>query len=1392
MNNDEEKKKLFERIRAFFASLRDALRKRAQERRDGKFTPAVFERELKKVEQKLDELEEQDAVNIDCLRDVAETLEKITGVIEGGDLKNATPEEVHQHLQKAERQLENAKARGAEPFTVKAERIDDVMLKAFGVKTEELYIEQDGKKVLSPNVKFGLQKKEDGKADVFMIIDNGKDTPRAMRLNVSKEDDGQEKKEKVVFEKIPVFRSANGEGKYTVYDSVTNLEMMSLDAPLSKDDPQALREKSLNEIIGNAFFKASYEYTQARIAKGEKIAQQWSEISGTMELPYEKDEYHCVHDREKGYLIRDRHAKSVLAIKYDKDTKSCIATYYPNVESGFDIKPEDGIEVLNVHKFQQGGKHHLEYSVSTSPAADKILDTEMAQTALHLIIPDSFDFEKLNNVRHGNQKEEWDNTGGAHVKGAGQEKVAALRNEIESQLRSKKGLDDYFVEMHHVRHGKESQIIISAPDKVGKPKYVINFDKEGNVKTHLWSAIDLATGKRTKPQPVIKSGKNRINKVLDEAAFSTPELCVCYQVIKESMSAVAENLKINDKALFERQDSAVESKLYENEVIERAAEMAKEAIIATNMKGQIVNDHQFINRILDAWELHTKEYPDASVREILENNMEKLYYEMSQKGILEDAFSKVVAREYAGEKDAFIPERFESVGYSNEEDKRRAAAEFVSAEEGMSSDFGSSTLPFDVSDLPEGTTVEQALRDMQAANQHDDGYEPPSAEEQANAELVLASVKNEDGTTQGDVRRRNDGTYHYVDSRNDGMDSFEFENEEKVKTYLRNVAGREDVVITPDGRTLADLPSPFKNYGEPAQPVQDTVTTPEPITDAKPPVQDAPEVKVLANIGEDAVTRHEDGTYHYVDNTNGGADSYEFGNEEEVKAYLRSIAGKDGIEITAEGKQLANIAGERQYAPAPPEPIQDAPIHSEPVQIPDPIPFAKMPDGSETITRIEDSTFLIHTEDGFAIVEGANQPAPIGQNAAYRYLLEAQENGTFINMTPEVKTFMALHEKLEAEKAEQIADEVKPQGRTMTDDLEQRIANTAAEAIHEDAPAPEISAPTREITLQDKVRELIEAAKHEGRTVLYLAVSSKITDVNGKGEAEWRLVEAPQPRKADCIMIDGTCYPNPEKYNLGEVMADTRYAALTHAFDLPNVNITGNTSHSISDIKAFPKVTEVGNTAFRIFKIDERGTVETSTDAAEKIVTAAKLEQAEPQNDFVLAKDKQPHELSAGMKAYMGVGDLGKTDYITISRMPMSQTLELKRGSSRAQAALLAVHADSTQFKVVPNPQYRQGSVDLSKPISYEDAKQVLGEAFELPKWDGKARIQDIEPATISTDDSTSKLYIQNKGKVSVVLEHTKGYTEYKADGTQRTHNAPVTDAKKPAPAKPKQQGYDT
>lgn len=664
----DDNKKLIEKIRELLKKLGEAIRKRKQEKRDGKLTPAVFERELKAVEKKLEQFEEQDDIHTDALRDVAETLEKITGSIENGELRNASIEEIAANMENVSKKVEKIAEKGREPFTVSSTTLEDVLKKTFGntVKTEDFYTaSENGERLLSPNVKFAFDKQEGKAADVYMILDGANCPLTALKIKVNKKDG----LEKIGFDKVPVSRTVESY-RLNTRGNEKSLELMPLDS---------LRSLSIQEVIGESLFQSSEEYMKARMQKGYKMAEEWKSISGTKDSPFTMDEFQCINDDTLGYCIKDRIHDTMIALKFNKEDRSFTANFFSNVTEGFNANPKDGETVMKIQKVtNKNGHSNLKYSVSTSPNADIILDTPMAQKALHMALPNNFDFDRLNDARKKGDGRFIDETGGEFVKGANRDKIIMLRNEIETQLRSQKGLDGYFVGMKSMRHGKETQIVISAPDKSGKSEYTINFDKQGNIKAHLWSSYDITTGKRSKPEPVVKAANNFVNKVLDKELFSKNELCVCYQVVKDSLQAVDERLKEQGFSFSQNMevDTATNRFIYDNSFLEQWADLAGEAILANRMKGKLDDAHELVNLILNQAEIRDGVYPNADYKEALVNNVNNLYYTLSEKGIIDDAFSKSISYEYAGrEKDSV--QHFEAVGYSSAEAQNEAAQEYA-------------------------------------------------------------------------------------------------------------------------------------------------------------------------------------------------------------------------------------------------------------------------------------------------------------------------------------------------------------------------------------------------------------------------------------------------------------------------------------------------------------------------------------------------------------------------------------------------------------------------------------------------------------------------------------------------------------------------------------------
>lgn len=663
-------KGLIKKIKELLERLKKAIEKRKQERKDGKLTPAVFERELKTLEKKLEQVEEQDDIHTDALRDVAATLEKITGSIENGELRNATAEEIKENLTIVGNKIAAMAAKGSEPYTVTSQTLDDVLQRAFGKKQEDLYVvTEDGQKMLSPSVKIAFDKQDGKKADVYLILDEKGSNPLGAKIKVNKKGDF----EKITFEKVAFGHS--GETYRTIGMPEKNFELMPLDA---------LRSRPLQEIIGEALFQSSEEYLKARIEKGYNMANEWKSISGTKDNPYTRDEFQCIHDDAGRYCIKDRLHDTMIAFSYDKKEKSFIATFYSDAKNGFDVNGDEGSVVMKVWKQPQpNGKSKLGYTIATSPNADIILDTEMAQKALRMIIPDKETRTEMNNVRHGNKNLRWDKTGGELVIDANREKIIELRNEIEKQLRSQKGLDGYFVSFRSTRHGKETQLVISAPNKAdrekGKSEYIINFDKKGNIKSHLWSSYDISKGERNKPAPVVSTSKNFVNKVLDKEGFSKKDLCVCFQVVKESLQAVDEKLKGQGMQGFSQDlttSQATNMILQDSVLLQEWVRLAKDAIIENNMRGEL-GERKLINMILEEAERRDGVYPNAEYKEALIRNVDDLYFALAENGVIETSLSdtKKITHMYEGKEEDV--QHFEATGYASDKARDEAAKNYM-------------------------------------------------------------------------------------------------------------------------------------------------------------------------------------------------------------------------------------------------------------------------------------------------------------------------------------------------------------------------------------------------------------------------------------------------------------------------------------------------------------------------------------------------------------------------------------------------------------------------------------------------------------------------------------------------------------------------------------------
>ena len=275
-------------ILSALAKLKEAFRARKRKKYDYYATP--FEEKVEQLEKQLNNLDEQDAVFCDCLRDVAETLEKISGSIVGGELKGITPDEFFDLFNEIEKNLSNT----SNKFILSDKKVETVLKETFGNDVLDKVYKKDEKdqRLLTDNVKFYMAKSGD-RADLYMMIGEN-----AVKISKIQKDNDNE----VLFLDKTKLYEKDGKVYLNNPENSMPLEQLHLAPNLT-----------IEKAIGKAMFRCEKDYLDARKAKGENIRSQAAEITGTESSPFKKDTLRCFVD-DKGYYIKDEKENGLRAI----------------------------------------------------------------------------------------------------------------------------------------------------------------------------------------------------------------------------------------------------------------------------------------------------------------------------------------------------------------------------------------------------------------------------------------------------------------------------------------------------------------------------------------------------------------------------------------------------------------------------------------------------------------------------------------------------------------------------------------------------------------------------------------------------------------------------------------------------------------------------------------------------------------------------------------------------------------------------------------------------------------------------------------------------------------------------------------------------------------------
>ena len=478
-------------ILSALAKLKEAFKARKRKKYDYYTTP--FEEKVEQLEKQLNNLDEQDAVFCDCLRDVAETLEKISGSIVGGELKGITPDEFFDLFNEIEKNLSNT----SNKFILSDKKVETVLKETFGNDVLDKVYKKDEKdqRLLTDNVKFYMAKSGD-RADLYMMIGEN-----AVKISKIQKDNDNE----VLFLDKTKLYEKDGKVYLNNPENSMPLEQLHLAPNLT-----------IEKAIGKAMFRCEKDYLDARKAKGENIRSQAAEITGTESSPFKKDTLRCFVD-DKGYYIKDEKENDMLMFKYDSKEHSITAFYTTD-----QIKePIEAMKLINRNETTQ-------YSFKTNKRIDQLLGSDIVQKYFHAMGISQQDYRAM----RSNVEEK---TKGAYVDEAGLKKVIQLQEALNEHFKTTKGFEGYRTDLDHLPDNK-TQLKIITPDN---NMYYINFEKSGEIKTQLWASAP--TENRTHSDtitPVISTFNGTSDKIIDIKIFRSAEFNKCYASVAAALETI--------------------------------------------------------------------------------------------------------------------------------------------------------------------------------------------------------------------------------------------------------------------------------------------------------------------------------------------------------------------------------------------------------------------------------------------------------------------------------------------------------------------------------------------------------------------------------------------------------------------------------------------------------------------------------------------------------------------------------------------------------------------------------------------------------------------------------------------------------------------------------------
>lgn len=588
--SEEEKNKVWEKIKSLMSGLVEWVKNR--------HCPKVFEQKLQDINNQLVELQEQGDVQADCLSDVAESLEKVTLMLQGGDIKNASGKV----MTAAINQLDLLK-NDIDNYIVTHKQLEGALLDAFGkVERDKNGKEiQGGKKVLPPlyegegenrkiTDKFGIyvDLTKSGVPDIYLKYNN-----EFAKLSYSEVEKDGVKSRTLRVNEARIF----------------NMSERALLTEATFD-----RSLSLEEAVTSTLAQNKETVLEARMKKGEKMISEYQSISGTVKDPYKWKNYECA-EIDGNYCIRDLETNGMIRFSFDSKEKKFLANYFP--QTGADFASEGkGKEVLSIVSTGIGQRADLHAHNN----AYKILSTPMAEK-----------FFENSGVAYKQLKEAFDKpiekTNGETVLPRNLPVFKAMAEEIKKNLEITNH-SGYSVQPRSTKSG--SEINIKAPNG---DLYKLNFRKNGEIKDHIYKPFK--EGHYQEKIHLFKSSskgaKEKVSRVINDentSGVQKNQMCILYAAI---MDAADKTYEKHAQLLYTAIDDNTIQDINLNSNIKKWAEYGLSALDAQNAQ-RVPDAERLAYTIATEMKNRTGKYPSKDEIKIMTEKYNDIRSEMQDMG----------------------------------------------------------------------------------------------------------------------------------------------------------------------------------------------------------------------------------------------------------------------------------------------------------------------------------------------------------------------------------------------------------------------------------------------------------------------------------------------------------------------------------------------------------------------------------------------------------------------------------------------------------------------------------------------------------------------------------------------------------------------------------------